>query len=309
MLPYYSLAEKAHELSLGARALGEGPLIELDLPAYHGELAQKEQLLAADHGYYFQAHPHSEPAQWEALAAVLRDLASRHPDTFTLTIDGDCWTWRNGLLDGTTVFRYGDAGSLPNAPLDWAGRQVQEDLLLLDGRSEGFPLMAGQLCFPNRWSLDEKMGLSFAAIHGPVPDFDARLGKPATLLLERMKAGRPVWRYNWLLVPSAELDLSTRAYARAAQRLERVDVGNCGQRLFLRSERQTLSRLEQSGAILFTIHTYRTPLDALAADPAWSRRFLEVIDRASPALLRYKGVGEIVPVLRDYLKERATPLP
>jgi len=37
-------------------------------------------------------------------------------------------------LGETTTFTPGDAATLPLAPLDWVGRQVQEDLLVLDGR-------------------------------------------------------------------------------------------------------------------------------------------------------------------------------
>ena len=50
---------------------------------------------------------------------------------FQLDKKGADWHWRNLLLDEEQQFRYGDADSLPYEPLDWAGRQVQEDLVLV----------------------------------------------------------------------------------------------------------------------------------------------------------------------------------
>jgi hypothetical protein len=305
MVPYYTLAETAHRLAVAARPLGDGPLIEVDLEEYASELALKQQLLQELPGYYFAAHPHSEAAQWEALALILRDLCAHNSDLFSLSSDGPTWTWCNRLLGTTTHFCLGDRDALPLAPLDWVGREVQEDLLLLDGSSDGdgaFHLVAGQLCFANRWSLAEKMGRSFLEIHAPVPGFAEQIGRSSNLLLERLKSGRPVWRYNWSLVCSSQLDLSTRVFASMLPLQEAVTVANCGETCFVRTERQTLARLPQTGAVLFTVHTYRTPIAALVRDREWTQRFLSVLDSAAPELLAYKGVTPVEHHLRQYLQ-------
>jgi hypothetical protein len=305
-VPYYTLPATAHRLTLGARPLAGGPLIEIDRQAYAEELALKQEILGSDYAYYFQAQPQSEQAQWEALALILHDLCSHYPEDFALRCAGDDWMWRNRLLGASVRFRFGDGSTLPWGPLDWVGRQVQEDLLLLDGSDSALRLMAGQLCFPNRWSLDEKMGLSFLAIHEPVPGFGAEIGRSSNLLLAQLKAGRPVWRYNWSLTVGGELDHSTRAYAAVQARMVSVTAANCGESCFLRAERQTLARLPRTGAVLFTVHTYRTALANLASDQDWARRFLEVLEQASPALLAYKGVAPIEGALREYLVGRAS---
>lgn len=305
MLPYYTLSANAHRLALGAKSLADGPLIEIDSATYAEEVALKEAILAADHAYYFQALPQSAASQWEALGLILEDFCRHHPEDFGLERAGEQWEWHNHRLGMSWQFRYGDCSTLPWAPLDWVGRQVQEDLLLLDGSSPGCPLTAGQLCFANRWSLDEKMGRSFLDIHAPVPGFGEQIGRSSNLLLERLKADRPVWRYNWSLVLGGELDLSTKMYAAVQARMPPVTAANCGSLFFFRTERQTLARLPQTGAVLFTVHTYRTPLDTLACDPDWAQRFLEVIDEAPPALLGYKGVTPVEAPLREYLAAAA----
>jgi hypothetical protein len=298
--PYFTLAQTAHRLAVGARPLAEGPIVELDAATYVEELALKAALLQAMHRYYFQAAAGTEAAQWEVLALVLDDLRRNHPAQFALEQSGDAWTWRNGLTGCVTTFCYGDGGTLPHAPLDWVGREVQEDLLLLDGQ-EPFPLVAGQLCFPNRWSLDEKMGQSFMEIHGPVPGFAAEIGRPSSLLLARLKPLRPVWRYNWSLTVGGELDFSTRLYEQLHARVAQVTPANCGDMCFMRAERQTLTRLPQTGAILFTVHTYRTPVATAAADPVWVQRFGEILAEATPEFLAYKGVTAVLGALRQYL--------
>lgn len=307
MLPYYTLTAHAHRLALGARPLGAGPLIEIDPTAYSEEVALKAAILATDHAYYYQALAQSAAAQWEALALILQDLCRHYPDSLGLACTGDIWEWHNDLLGASWQFRYGDDSTLPLAPLDWIGRQVQEDLLLLDGSSADCPLIAGQLCFANRWSLEEKMGRSFLDIHAPVPGFGEQIGRSSNLLLERLKPDRPVWRYNWSLVLGGELDLSTKVYAAVQARMPVVTAANCGSVCYFRTERQTLARLPQTGAVLFTVHTYRTPLDTLAHDAAWARRFLAVLDETAPALLAYKGVTPVEEALRGYLEAAAVP--
>lgn len=306
MLPYYTLSTNAHRLALGARPLADGPLIEVDSAAYAEELALKETILGSDCAYYFQALPQSTAAQWEALALILQDLCRHYPEAFSLMCAANMWEWHNHLLGASWQFRYGDSSTLPWPPLDWIGRQVQEDLLVLDGTVASCPLVAGQLCFANRWSLEEKLGRSFLEIHGPVPGFGEQIGRSSSLLLERLKTDRPVWRYNWSLVLGGELDLSTKMFAVAQAHMPAVTAANCGEVCYFRTERQTLARLPQTGAVLFTVHTYRTPLGALARDPAWARRFLEVLDGLSPALLAYKGVASVAEPLHEYLSAAAT---
>jgi len=102
------------------------------------------QLLTEEHATYFQGSPETFPLQWETLEMLLPLMAQDYPEYFTLQISGQQWHWQNRLLDCEDVFVLNDAASLPLAPLDWLGRQVQEDLLLMqDDPAKGMPLVAG----------------------------------------------------------------------------------------------------------------------------------------------------------------------
>ncbi|MFO7552014.1 MAG: DUF3445 domain-containing protein, partial [Haliea sp.] len=67
--------------------------------------------------------------------------------------------------------------------------------------------------------------------------------------------------------------------------------------LYYRSERQSLRRLPQTGAIVFTIRVYLHPLAALASVPGAIVQLLAAIDACSPALYEYKGFAAVEDAL------------
>jgi dimethylamine monooxygenase subunit A len=285
------------------RALGGAPIALVDETRYASEVSLRERLLAEDGGDRYRGGPATEPAQWEVLALLLRDLARHHPGAMSLREDGDRWNWENRALGARATFRPGDRGSLPREPLDWAGRQVAEDLILLSGdAAAGFPLIAGQLCFPNDWSLPDKLGRPVVGAHEPVPGFAREAGEATLRLLGRLRPGRPVWRANWAVRATDALDLSPAAGPVATGH---VDAGNAGETLFVRVERQTLSRLPATGAILFTIHTRCRPLAVVADDPERARRLLGAVRSMPPEMARYKGIAPLEDALTAYLEPRA----
>jgi dimethylamine monooxygenase subunit A len=302
----FVLPPPSFKLSVGARPLGEEPLIALDPADYVAELALKAHILSEDYGYYCQALPGSLPAQWELLEQLLPRLALAYPQHFQLTRRGAHWRWQNMLLDQATTLTLSDAASLAYAPLDWLGRQVQEDLLLLAGdEAEGFPLIAGQLCFANHWCLDEKLGQPLLSIHAPVPGYAAQVGRPSNLLLARLRPERPLWRRNWAIVVSPALNQASRFKAELEAPKATITATNAGERCYYRSERQTLMRLPRSGAILFTIRTHVAAIGSLCADPAWASGLRELLRGSPPELLRYKGLTPYAEALLAYLEQRS----
>jgi dimethylamine monooxygenase subunit A len=300
VIPVLPIEPGPFRITLGVRALGAAPIAVVDETRYPDEVRLRERLLAEDHEYRYRGGAGSAPAQWEVLALLLRDLARHHPGLMSLSEDGDRWTWEARLLGGgRATFRLGDPGSLPHEPLDWVGRQVVEDLILLSGDAgAGFPVIAGQLCFPNDWSLPDKLGRPVLDVHAPVPGFARKAGEATLRLLERLRPGRPVWRANWAIRATDALDLSPRGGPVA---VDHVDAGNAGETLVVRVERQTLSRLPGTGAILFTIHTRSRPLGVVAGEPERARRLLDAVGSMPPEMARYKGIAPIHGVLVAYL--------
>jgi dimethylamine monooxygenase subunit A len=178
-------------------------------------------------------------------------------------------------------------------PLDAAGRLVQEDLCLLVERDGAHHLDGASLCFPSYWRLADKLGRPLAEVHGPVPHYADDLAGRVERHLAGLRPGRPVWRRNWSIHDDPTLHLSRPTPPQPVD----PPVG-----LWLRSERQTLSRLPRSGAVLFTIGTQQVPLSVLADRPALASAMADAIEAWSEGMRAYKGAhGALasVPWLRS----------
>ncbi|GAB3012253.1 heme-dependent oxidative N-demethylase family protein [Spirosoma pulveris] len=303
MLSYFPFGQQFND-KMGTLSLSENEsLVELD-SNYATETALKKQLLTELPAYYYQALPGNELAQWEVLEAILTTLSQLEPHQFSLLKEGSRWHWSNELLNDQTTFTFGDANSLAMEPLDWVGRQVQEDLLLLAGPEAS--LVAGQLCFGNGWCLDEKIGLPFWQIHEPIIPIVEPMIRSAQKLMERLPAGRPVWRLNWSVKISDQLDMTSRHTPALdkllAERAPDLTPDIIGENLHVRIERQSLTRLPRSGAILFGIHTYQNRLsDEISERPDAAARLANVFKTTPRAMLDYKGMTPFMPALLTYL--------
>lgn len=308
MLPYFPFGQQFND-KMGTMPLtNRDRFIDVD-DHYQLEVALKRQLLQELPAYYFQSAPGQDLAQWEVVDLILNNLASAYPATFRLQCEGDQWLWQNSLLNEETSFTFGDSATLPYAPLDWVGRQVQEDLLLLSGESAN--LVAGQLCFGNGWSLDEKMGLPFWEIHAPINPIVEPMMRSAQKLMERLPAGKPIWRLNWSIKASDQLDMTSRHIPALNQHLNDclpdINAENAGDHLFIRIERQILSRLRESKAILFSIHTYQNLVSRERSERPQSASLISQVLRTTPeAMLAYKGITPYFNQLINYLNTNTT---
>lgn len=256
-------------MALGVKPLGDLPLIEINANRSY-RLALKARILAEDHRYCFQGLARSERAQCEAAEHLCRRLGLGWP-------------------------------SEDMEPLDAAGRNIDADLLLLDASQPGIPLVAGQLCFPNDWCLDDKMDRPFLAIHDIVPGFAESIGDASLKLLERLKPDRPVWRLNWAIKPTDRLDLSPRHADWVNSQKRLVTAANAGDRCYFRIERQTLTRLPASNTILFTVQTFVTRMAELAQSAERARTLLGVLRSVPEPMLAYKGIAPFASPLIAYL--------
>ena len=306
MLRYFPFFE-AHDASMGIRPyVAHDSLIEID-EHYSDEVQLKHTLLDREHSFYYRAQPQTMLAQWEVVALLLDDMARTYPEQFKLDRQADQWTWQNALLGETTTFRYEDAASLPYEPLDWVGRQVQEDLVLLSPDVEA-RLVGGQLCFPNGWSLESKWDQPFLEVHKPSPKVVDPTIQTANKLMQRLRPDRPVWRASWNFRLSTDLDMSNRETARViedfARRVPHLTPENIGEQLWLRIERQSFVKLPRSQHTLFLIHTYQSPLESEASDPDRARRMHQTIRTVPRTLLDYRSITPIEDVLLTYLEGR-----
>jgi len=254
-------------------------------------LAEKRELLATRHELVFRALPEASAASVEVLHLLAEHLAQRFPSVYCRE--------NKGYLRNTASREIWDVDAPPLHPLDLAGRLVAEDLCLLQANDEGYRLIAASLCFPNRWHLEEKIGRPLDFIHAPVPGYAPALERPVTHFFAALKPGRILARVNWGIADDPARFQPVGREADAA-----VTAANAGSVLYLRLERQTLRRLPQSGAVLFTIATEITPLDRVIATRDDANDLAGAIRDMSPAMLRYKHLTAAAPVLLAWLEAR-----
>jgi len=288
--PYLPFEGGRFRLALGLMPLPSAEWIEID-GRFSADLAAKRALLQARHGDVFAALPESHGASLELLALLARHLPQHHPDVFRCAGDR--------LVNAATAESW-DVARPALHPLDLAGRLVQEDLCLLLPDGGPYRLAAASLCSPARWRLADKIGRPLAAIHEPVPGYGATLAAPVDRFFALLKPGKLVWRLNWGIVDDpAPFQPAARATPAP------VTAENAGERLWLRVERQTLQRLPATGAVVFTIRTHITRLDA-AIRRRTSALELAAALRDMPAdTSRYKQIAPLAPALLAWLDARA----
>ncbi len=145
-----------------------------------------------------------------------------------------------------------------------AAGSVWEDLCVLEADAAGqYRLTAAAVGFPTDWRLAGKMGLPLTAIHAPIHGYAEELAAGVDHFFTNLPPGIIFGRANWFVVASDAWRYLPDDTPQA--RFAHVTAANTGETLFLRCERQTLRRLPDSGAVLFTIGIALAPLGALSA--------------------------------------------
>ncbi|MEX0367568.1 MAG: DUF3445 domain-containing protein [Ruegeria sp.] len=198
--------------------------------AFAAQMARRAELLAGQRDEVLAMDAAARPAALELLELV---LAQVYPGA------------RERVLrsDGVEVKIDRDR------PLDTLCLLVQEDFCILQKRGDEHVLTGAILCFPASWTLSEKFMRPLIAIHMPVAGYDVDVARRVQRLFDGVQPGRPLWRYNALWYPDPELH-QPRSVLAPRPASDRVDAR------YLRSERQSLLRLPQSRAVVFSIHTY-----------------------------------------------------
>ncbi len=247
-------------MRMGTRQLGARPWLIVD-EHREAELALKARLLAERRDEVFAAEPDAVEAGAEVYSLVSDELRAA----------------------GIEVEQAPDGLH----PLDAAGGIVQEDLCLLRRDELGWVLAAASLSFPSRWRLAEKMGLPITQVHKPVDGYEPTLASRVDSLFDRLDA-QIVWRRNWFIHPDDSLFQPDRPVDG-----DPVIVGDeCGHRLVIRSERQTLRRLHPSGWILFTIRIQQASLGRFIGEPERRDRFERFLNEASVEHAAHRGISQ-----------------
>ena len=196
----------------------------------------------------------------------------------------------------------GPAGDIWASALEAAASTVSDDLCVLIKDGDGlWRLEAASLCAPTFWQLSEKLGAPLGGLHGPVPGANPDMVARIHRMFDALRPGQVLERFNWTVQPGAErfTPSQTGFKARAAGMSEAGALDG----LWLRVERQTISKLEISGAVVFTIRVSIDPLRAALAGPGHAAAFQASWDGIDPVLADYKGWPHYERLVRAALAE------
>ena len=256
--------------------------VEELLPRARGGGALKMGLVALDESEWLQPKP---------------DLAARnaafdsHPDAVQL------------------LPQAAQAGEELAAMLDTAGglegaaRAAHEDMCLLapDAGEDVYRLIGAAVAWPTDWHPADKLGLPLVAMHAPIDGYAEQLASGVDHFMARLKPGRIFGRCNWFVAPTPAMrwiDTMPPSETFAA-----VTPDNAGDTLFARCERQTLRRLPETGAILFTIGVYVASLGSLSVNNV--TRMAQSLATIPAAEAERRGARWFAPQLSAYSAMRA----
>ncbi|KAF2432693.1 hypothetical protein EJ08DRAFT_108644 [Tothia fuscella] len=294
---------------------------------YLDRIKLRRELIATQTNSVVEANPVASDAVKELYQWIFGVyLPKRFPTMFSL----DCE--EKGLLRNkvTSEIIPLDAPADSVEALKILGSHVDTELLILlptadanaapirvyptqDPMATPYHLHAYMLTFPSGFDTPKKLGQTLAGIHAPVPGYSTKLEKSMDRFFSALPLGKIVKRANWSVQTSSQLfklhgnHLSTTGtlspstmappthipteseleeWRKAAQDVRPEEC-------FLRCERQTLHRLERTGALVFGFKTYLYDLPGLRAEGSG-----EELARAVEGL----GKGS-VPGMRVYKRE------
>ena len=204
------------------------------------QMAYRDYLISNKKDVVFQCLPGSEAACEELLADIVTHL---HAKGYVKT--------RSGLIrpDGIEI------NLLNDHPLLTAGRLTQHDLCVMELQGDEHVLTAACLCFPSSWSLTEKIGRPLIKIHEPVPNYTADLARRVQRVFDVIRVGHPMFRVNTLIYSDPNLHQPRTMSTRRS-----ISKSN---KLWVRSEFQSLVRLQATKVVIFGIHNTIVPLESL----------------------------------------------
>lgn len=269
-VPHAPYARTGGQFAIALAPIDPADWFEPDAAGGGADAASKQALYADHPQIVWKALPGSERAQAEALRLVEVWAGVAAPEA-----------------DAPPLFR--------------AALLVRDDLCLMEPRAGGWTLTAASLSSPTFFTAHETVGLSLSGLHDPVPGFGAQLLERVVRIFDHLPEDKPLVRRNWTVVNDPAAFAPDPAPSRAV--IGDIAPERAGADLFVRVERQSLRRLPETRAVLFSIRVHSYALDALRADPERLAAFAKAWREATPEFRAYKKLYLYDDLMAAYFKD------
>lgn len=163
-------------------------------------------------------------------------------------------------------------------------------------------LAGGSIAFPSRWNLKEKFRQTMDVIHSPVPFYKEQLKTPTNNFFDSMPTNEIFSRRNWSLHDSPALRQDGTP-SKKPKPSKQFNPKNVGENLWLRVERQTLRKLEITGAILFTIRIHLRQLKQIVNYDGVAERLSQSLSALPSEMHEYKQTDVFADSVQTYLNQ------
>jgi hypothetical protein len=270
-------------------------------------MRQKRARLDERQSCYYRTLPESLPAQRELRQRVTSHLLTDHPQSFQR---------RGSMVTSLITGQALDLADDSIEPLLQLSYLIEEDFMLLD-EFEGVPrITAASNAYSSSGRLVASVGHDVAWAHDPVPRLTTKLGGRINQVLGSIHAAIPCERFNWQVTPLASVffphddpHAANAAAMHSVVETLRRDPLRAGELLWMRVERQTLSRLPESNAVAFSLHTYSDPLSCLRSDVESARAILALLLNYPEERWKYSEMDIVREPLMIWLEAAARPGP
>jgi hypothetical protein len=270
----------------------------------HAEMMRQKRARLDDYqSFYYGSLPDSLPAQRELRERVTTHLLADHPHTFERS-----GSVIRSLITGQTL----DLDDESTEPLLQLSYLIEEDFMLLDDFGGTARITAASNAYSTSGRLVASVGHDVAWAHEPVPRLTHQLGVRINQVLGSIHTASPCERFNWQLTPMATVffphddpHAANAAAMHAVVAILRQDPSRSGELLWIRVERQTLSRLPESNAVAFSLHTYSDPLSCVQSDMESVRAILALLNSYSEERWKYSEMDIVREPLMIWLEAAA----
>ncbi len=215
---------------------------------------------------------------------AIQKAAERHVEPFVALLRDHC-----GELGYPTPAS--GFGNFADAAL-W----VPDDLCLMVRSGHQYALAAASLCAPSFWTLREKLGQPLIGLHAGHEGLNELLADRMQAVFERLPQDRVLARSNWFLHGPSQL---------FEPRDRTIDDPNCVEDAVIRSERQTLRRLN-ADCVIFTIRVRLIPFARILDFPEAAADMAQTIRNLTAAELLAFSLRHRISELLEFLDTSAS---
>ncbi|KAK2014634.1 hypothetical protein LZ32DRAFT_528174 [Colletotrichum eremochloae] len=287
-----------YHITMAIQASSPEDLIIFD-KAYLDRVTNRRKILKENTTKVAGALPEGIPALHETWTYLLSEyLPMRYPTMFSLSEDRA--TFQNHI---TNISLPTTPPEDPHTALQALGETVEDDMFLLVETPEGHRAVAFVCCHPAGFDPSDKLGKLMKDIHQPVPSYD-KIGASMERFFSRLQVGKSVKRTNWSVSTHDRLFSPNDLHIYDGDKVEEcenVDISKA----CLRQELQTLTRLPETGAILFSFKTYLTPIEQIKKE-GFGPELADAIEGLkhgnAPDMWVYKGAVRWGKSVCEYLR-------